>query len=80
VPKRSTYGFARDRSRGIGKNSSDSRLEIHRAVSFGAGRLSTGQRAGMVIEIPMKTLGLIFIDRSSGATGTFACNSEGPAR
>jgi hypothetical protein len=73
VPKRSTYGFARDRSRGIGKNSSDSRLEIHRAVSFGAGRLSTGQRAGMVIEIPI-------IDRSSGATGTFACNSEGPAR
>jgi len=29
----------------------------------------------MVIEIPMKTLGLIFIDRSSGATGTFASNS-----
>jgi hypothetical protein len=72
--------LARDRSRGIGKNSSDSRFEIHQPVSVGAGRLSTGQRGGMIIEIPMKTLGLTFFKPSSGATGTLARNSERQAR
>jgi hypothetical protein len=68
--------FARDRSRGIGKNSSDSRLEIHTTVCVGAGGLSTGQHVGMVIETPMKTLGLTFIERLSGATGTMAATAS----